>query len=277
MSRLLSFFSGVKHLLTNDTLISPNILKGFVLDIDGVLHLDGVPIPGAAGAVAHLRERGYGVCFFTNVTASSRAARAARLREYGIEATPSDVLTASSVTADWLRARGSPPCYLLLTGSGRDEFAGLEVDATDPKVVAVGEMGEALHPALLDRALEVLLGGAELVATQKNRYWLKDGQRALDVGAYVAALEFASGKQATVIGKPAPYGYRAALRLLGLPADQVAMVADDLAVDLTGARAVGMSTVLVESGEYGPASAQQGEPPDLALSSIADLPGWLAG
>ena len=251
-------------------------LAAFVLDIDGVLHLDEVPIPGAAEAVARLRQMGYGVCFFTNVTASSRAARAVRLQEYGIEADPDEILTASSVTADWLRERGSPRCYLLLHGSGRDEFAGLEVDATDPEIVVVGEMGETLRPALLNRALETLLYGAELVATQKNRYWLEDGRRALDVGAYVAALEFASGQRATVIGKPAPYGYRAALRLLGLPADQVAMVADDLAVDLAGARAVGMRTVLVESGEYGPASAQQGEAPDLALPSIAHLPAWLA-
>jgi HAD superfamily hydrolase (TIGR01458 family) len=254
-----------------------SFLRGFVLDIDGVLHLDGTPIPGAAGAVAHLREMGYGVCFLTNATASSRAARAARLRQYGIEADPSEVLTASSVTADWLRQRGSPPCYLLLHGSGRDEFDGLEVDAADPEMVVLGEMGETLRPAHLNRALEALFHGAELVAIQKNRYWCQDGQRALDVGAYTAALEFASGKQATVVGKPAPYGYRAALRLLGLPADQTMMVADDLSVDLAGARAVGMRTLFVESGEYGPASAQTGEPPDLILPSIADLPAWLEG
>jgi HAD superfamily hydrolase (TIGR01458 family) len=261
--------------MTRKSPISPDVLKGFVLDIEGVLHLDGVPIPGAAGAVARLRRMGCGVCFLTNVTASSRVGRAARLQGYGIEADPGQILTASSVTADWLRERGSPPCYLLLHGSGRDEFAGLNVDARDPEMVVVGELGETLRPALLDRALEALLQGADLVAMQKNRYWLNGGRRALDVGAYVAALEFASGKQATVIGKPAPHGYRAALRLLGLPADQVAMVADDLAVDLAGARAAGMRTVLVESGEYGPALAQQGKPPDLTLPSIAELPEWL--
>jgi len=255
--------------------MSPDLLQGFVLDIDGVLHLGGVPIPGAAEAVARLRQMGYGICFLTNVTASSREARAARLRDYGIEAYPSQILTASSVTADWLRARGSPRCYLLLHGSGRDEFAGLPVDAKAPDMVVVGELGEALRSALLDEALKALLNGAELVAMQKNRYWLDGDRRALDVGAYVAALEFASGVQATVIGKPAPHGYRAALRLLGLPADRVAMVADDLAVDLAGARAVGMRTVLVEGGEYGSVSAQQGESPDLVLPGIADLPEWL--
>jgi len=259
----------------SDVLIPPDSLKGFVLDIDGVLHLDDVPIPGAAEAVACLRQMGYGVCFFTNVTASSRAARAARLRDYGIEANLGEILTASSVTAGWLRLRDSPRCFVLLHGSGRDEFAGLEIDATDPDMVVVGELGEMLRPAPLDRALEALLQGAKLVAMQKNRYWLNNGRRVLDVGAFVTALEFASGKQATVIGKPAPHGYQAALRLLGLPADQVAMVADDLPVDLAGARAVGMRTLLVESGEYGPASAQRGEPPDVTLPSIAHLPEWL--
>ena len=262
--------------MKTQTSFSPQALKGFVLDIDGVLSLDGTLIPGADEAVRRLRALGYGLCFLTNVTASSRAARAARLQEYGIETEPGEILTASSVAADWLRARGGPPCYLLLTGSGRDEFGGLEIDAAEPEFVVVGEMGQTLRPALLNQALEALLRGAELVAIQKNRYWLENDRRALDVGAYVAALEFASGKQATVIGKPAPYGYRAALRILGLPAGQTAMVADDLAIDLTGARAVGMRTVLVESGVYGPASAQQGEAPDLILPSIADLPEWLA-
>jgi phospholysine phosphohistidine inorganic pyrophosphate phosphatase len=262
--------------MTNQATISPNTLKGFVLDIDGVLHRDRVPLAEAAEAVARLRAEGYGICFLTNVTASSRAAQAARLRAYGIEADPGQVFTASSVTADWLRARGSPRCYLLLTGSGRDEFTGLAVDAAHPEFVVVGEMGDSLRPALLNRALEALLSGAELIAIQKNRYWLQDGQRALDVGAYVAALEFASGKRATVIGKPAPYGYQTALRHLSLPAHQVAMVADDLAVDLAGARAVGMRTVLVENDIFGPASAQRGEPPDLSLPSIAALPAWLS-
>ncbi len=252
-------------------------LTGFVLDVDGVLHLGGEPIPGAADAVADLRQGGYGVCFLTNVTASSRAARAVRLGEFGVEARPDEILTASSVTADWLRAQGCPRCLLLLIGSGRDEFAGLKVDAPAPEFVVVGEMGDTLRQAPLDRALEALLNGAELVAIQKNRYWLKEGGRALDVGSYVAALEFASGKRATVIGKPAPYGYQAALSLLGLPAEQVAMVADDLAVDLAGARAVGMRTVLVESGVYGPASAQRGESPDVTLPTVAHLPGWLRG
>jgi HAD superfamily hydrolase (TIGR01458 family) len=262
--------------MSDPILILRNILQGFVLDIDGVLYLDGAPIPGASKAVARLRTMGYGICFLSNVTAFSRAAQAARLQEYGIEVNSSEILTASSVTADWLRACGSPRCYLLLTGSGRDEFAGLEVDATDPEFVVVGEMGDDLRPTLLNQALEALLSGAELIAIQKNRYWIKDGQRALDVGAYVAALEFASGKQAIVIGKPTPHGYQAALRQLGLPASRVAMVADDLAVDLAGARAVGIHTVLVENGIYGPASAQRGEPPDLSLPSLADLPAWLS-
>ncbi|MFZ5916829.1 MAG: HAD-IIA family hydrolase [Chloroflexota bacterium] len=253
--------------------ISPGDL-GFVLDIDGVLHLDGAPIPGAADAVARLRRMGR-LCFYTNVTASSRAARAARLGELGIQASPAEVLTASSVTASWLHERGIQRIQLLLIGSGRDEFADLDCDADEPEAVVMGELGETLRPALLNRAFEALLAGAQLVAMHKNRYWLNDGRRLLDVGAFVTALEYASGRQAVVIGKPAPYGYQVALRLLNLPADQVAMVADDLAIDLAGAGAVGLRAVLVESGDYGPASAQRGPRPDLTLPDITHLPEWL--
>ena len=50
----------------------------------------------------------------------------------------------------------------------------------------------------------MLMDGAALLAMHTNLYWRTSEGLQLDSGAYVHALEIATGKQATVLGKPDP-------------------------------------------------------------------------
>ena len=78
-------------------------------------------------------------------------------------------------------------------------------------VVIVGDLGDAFSYHVLNRAFRHVMNGAELVALQKNRFWLTADGLSLDVGPFVAALEYATGRQAFVVGKP-PRVLRAAAR-----------------------------------------------------------------
>ncbi len=93
------------------------------------------------------------------------------------------------------------------------------------------------------------------------------------MGAYVALLEFAAETEATIVGKPNPSYFERALADLGRTPSEVAMIGDDPESDIGGAHAVGLKTVLVQTGKYrgGPLAIQ----PDWILDSIADLPAWL--
>ena len=57
-----------------------------LLDIDGVLHVSGEAIPGAAEAVQKLRDAGEPLRFVTNNTVQSRAEIVAMLEGLGIAA-----------------------------------------------------------------------------------------------------------------------------------------------------------------------------------------------
>jgi ribonucleotide monophosphatase NagD (HAD superfamily) len=103
---------------------------------------------------------------------------------------------------------------------------------------------------------------------QRNSWWPTAAGPAMDAGGYVAALEYAAEAQATVVGKPSPEIFRAALGLVGArPADAV-MVGDDLVSDLEPAAAVGLRTCLVRTGKgssFQPApGAVDFDAPDLA-------------
>jgi HAD superfamily hydrolase (TIGR01458 family) len=113
------------------------------------------------------------------------------------------------------------------------------------------------------------MGGADLIALQRNRYWRTDDGLALDAGPFVAALEYASGKSATVLGKPERGFFQLALDDLGLRAHEVAMAGDDAEADVAGAQASGLQGIQVKTGKYRPGA--EGEP-DLLLNSIAELP-----
>ena len=79
----------------------------------------------------------------------------------------------------------------------------------------VGDLGEDFTYGRLDQAFRCLMDGAELVALQRNRYWQTGRGLSLDAGPFVAALEFASGKRASVVGKPEERFFRSALYDMG--------------------------------------------------------------
>jgi HAD superfamily hydrolase (TIGR01458 family) len=249
--------------------------RGVVLDLEGTLHIGDRPIPGAAEAVAAMRERGVQCRFLTNTTTRSIASLHARVTALGLAIGGGELLSAPQAAVQYLRRQGSPRCLLLLNDDVRADFAEFPQSETGPEVIVVGDIGARWDAELMQRLFGMMLAGARLVTLHKGRYWeAGDGLR-IDIGAFVAALEFASGQQATVIGKPSPELFRLALESMQLEAGEVAMVGDDVDSDVRAAQSLGMTGILVKTGKYRPELAGgSGRQPDAVLDSVRQLPGW---
>lgn len=89
----------------------------------------------------------------------------------------------------------------------------------------------------------------ELV-TPKNRYWLRADGLSLDVGPFVAAIGFATGTEAYVVGKPAHAFFAEVLAELEAPPAATAMIGDDIESDIGGALRAGLAAILVRTGKY---------------------------
>ena len=134
------------------------------------------------------------------------------------------------------------------------------------------EPGLLLHEP--GRAFAELQSGAELYCLHKNRWWQTSRGPLLDAGAFVAGLEYASDLDATVLGKPSPSYFAAALEHLDAEPELTWIVTDDLEDDVRGAQLFGMRTVLVRTGKFRPETLDRSDVvPDIVLSSIAQLPG----
>jgi HAD superfamily hydrolase (TIGR01458 family) len=253
-----------------------NNIKGFLIDLDGVLYIEDRTIPGAVETVNWLRRQGFPFRFLTNTTMHSRDSLVAKLARFGIQAESGEMFSTALVAAKWLADKGVSRVQLLLPEDPQKDFAGFEITDNQPQVVVVGDMGSAFTFDILNSAFLSVKAGARLVALQRGRYWQKNSGLAMDAGAFVAALEYATETEAELIGKPNRAYFDTALADIGLEHPQVAMIGDTIGTDIIGAQAIGMPTILVRTGQYtfdvqSPLPTQ----PDWMINSIADLPGLI--
>jgi HAD superfamily hydrolase (TIGR01458 family) len=267
-------------------------IRGILLDIDGVLHVGMQPIVGAVETLRWLEEHGYRTCFVTNTTTMARATLAQRLSKIGLPISEQQLITAPVATANYIRQHyPGKRCWLLIKGDTIADFAGIETVGAGvgwsgvgelasarvhADIVVIGGAEELLTYQAMNAAFRLLMDGAVLLATHTNLYWRDSDGLRLDSGPYVYALELATGKHATVLGKPDRAFFEQALLSIGVKAAEAVMVGDDLENDVHGAQRAGLRGVLVCTGKHHADSALlQQVHPDAILPSIADLPQWL--
>jgi HAD superfamily hydrolase (TIGR01458 family) len=249
-------------------------IRGLLLDLDGVLYVGNEPVPGAVETLNDLRKRGCPIRFLSNSTRRSRASVAGRLRVMGFPIEEHEILTPAVAAASMLRREGKS-AFLVTTGDAHQDFevAGVTVTEDHPDAVVIGDAGDRFTYELLNRAMRLVLAGADLIALERDRTWMGAGGLMLSAGPFVAALEYATGKEAICVGKPSPGFFSTALEGLGIPASDAAMVGDDIETDIGGAQRCGMQGILVRTGKFREdLLASSGVIPDLVIDSVADLP-----
>jgi HAD superfamily hydrolase (TIGR01458 family) len=254
-------------------------MASILLDIDGVLHVSGDPIPGATEAVDELRRAGHRLRFVTNNSTRPRAGLAGELREMGFSLEDEELQTTPVAAA---RELGGKRVLALVMAAVVPDLEGLELVGDHVDAVLIGGCDETLEPNQvfsymnLARAFAEIQMGAAFYCLHKNKWWQTSRGPMLDGGAFVAGLEYATGVDATVLGKPSPSYFAAALDALDAEPELTWLVTDDVEADVRGARLFGMRTALVRTGKFRPETLETAEPaPDMVASSIAQFPGML--
>jgi HAD superfamily hydrolase (TIGR01458 family) len=252
--------------------------RALLLDLDGVLYVEDEPVAGAHEAVEQLRGGGFALRFVTNTTARSRVHTLDKLARLGFAVEDRELVTPAALAVRHCREQGHRRVALVMNEGVKRDFADLEEAAAAVEAVIMGDLGAAFGYDVLNRAFRHVMDGAELIALQKNRYWLTADGLSLDVGPFVAAIEYATGRQAYVVGKPAPSFFAEVLGDLGIDASQAVMVGDDVESDIGGALQAGLAGILVRTGKYREDAVRAaGIEPTETVDSIAAVPALLRG
>jgi HAD superfamily hydrolase (TIGR01458 family) len=253
-------------------------LKGFLIDLDGTVVEAGRLVEGAAETLAWLRAQGMPYRFVTNTTSKPRAAILEKLRGMGLDVAAEEIFSAPVIARHYLLKEGLTRCYPLIKDSLQEDLGGIDLVEDSPQAVLVGDIGDELTYAKLNRAFRFLLEGAAFIALARNRYFRGEDGFCLDVGSIVAALEYGAQREALLLGKPAAEFFLMAGQSLGMAQENIGVIGDDLEADVLGAKAAGSRGILVRTGKYRPEQARQAvAQSDGVIDSMAALPGWLGG
>jgi glycerol 3-phosphatase-2 len=225
-----------------------------LFDLDGVIYLGPIAVPGAAEGIAELHDRGTRIGFVTNNAARPPVAVADHLVELGIPATAADVVTSAQAAAHLLVDRFGAGARILAVGG-----EGVTVALSDAGLVPVHSADE--HPVgvmqgygfdlkwqELNEAAIAIHGGAHWVATNIDPTRPTERGLVPGNGAAVAAVRMAVQAEPEVAGKP----YRPLLddTVSRLGARHPLFVGDRLDTDIAGAVNAGLDSMLVLSGSH---------------------------
>jgi len=249
---------------------------GIFLDLEGVMYQDGTPIDGASETLVSLHGAGIQIRYLTNTTTRCRMRIVEQMSGFGFTSTEHEVFSPAIAARRYLESENLSSVYLATETDLLTDFEGVVLDDHAPDAVIMGDLHTRFDWSLLDRLFDMVQSGARLVALHKNRYCRRDGRISLDLGPFVAALEYAAGIEAIVMGKPDAGFFQMALKDMGLDPSEVIMVGDDPYSDIAGARNAGIRAVQVRTGKFRPLGPGETPDPDTIadniIGSIADLP-----
>jgi HAD superfamily hydrolase (TIGR01458 family) len=236
--------------------------KGFLIDLGGVVYQGDAMIPGSGEAIAALRDAAMPFRFLTNTTSAPRRTIVNKLAAMGVAVEPEHVFTPAFAARRRIAEGGLKP-HFLVRPALMEDFRDLP-EGSRPAVI-VGDAGDGFTYDAMNEAFRMIEAGAEFIALATNREFAGPGGKpCLDTGAFVAALEYASGRNATVVGKPAPAFFLAACADMGLEPGETAMIGDDAEFDASAAVSCGLTGVLVHTGKWHQGAADGLDPPPSA-------------
>jgi HAD superfamily hydrolase (TIGR01458 family) len=227
-------------------------IRGFLIDLDGVLYVGNRAVDGAQDAIEFLRETGYPFRCISNTTRKCRHSVASHLSKLGFDIPENHIFTPPLAAIAYMKKTGRTGYYLLVTGDADKDFEEVKNKGPDrkPDWVIIGDAGDKITYDSMNTAFRLLMGGAELLALENDRYWMAADGLSLSAGPFVKALEYATGKTATVMGKPSLEFFNLALQDMHLRPEQVTMIGDDIITDIGGAYHAGMQGILVRTGKF---------------------------
>ena len=226
------------------------MIRGILFDLDGTLWFKGKMIEGTTECLEWARERGLKVRIVTNVDSRTGEMLRQDFADRGLRIAPGEIYTPADAALTLVRQNSGKKFHFLVSRILTPLFEPFSIDNPPSDVVVVGDFRDNFSYERFNMAFRHLLEGAELVALQKGKYYIRAEGPLIDTGAFVVALEYASGKTARVLGKPEKEFFSACLGEMGLSAAEVVVVGDDVTTDIEGAAAIGAAGILVRTGKY---------------------------
>jgi 4-nitrophenyl phosphatase len=259
----------------------PPHIESLVLDMDGVIWKSDAPIGDLAAIFRRIRERGLKFVFATNNSTRTSEQYVARLKEFGVDVEPWQVVTSSQAAAHALAQKFPSGTKVFMIGEDGLRIPlqerGFEIpsieDAPQAQAVVMG-MDRGVSFQKMVEATLLVRNGAPFYATNTDKTFPTPRGQIPGAGAWIAVITTATDVEPIVAGKPFPFLMQLAMEKLGTSPWETLVIGDRLETDIAAGQAVGCPTALVLSGVSAREQAELWRPPiDMIAEDLATLIG----
>lgn len=232
-----------------------NAYDAALFDLDGVIYLGPVAVPGAAAGLEALRARGVKIGFVTNNAGRSPQVVVDHLNSLGIECSLTDVVTSAQAIARVMASELPQRAKVYVCGASSlvDEVSAVGLTIVDGHADKPDAVVQGYHPELpwpmLDEAAFCIQGGARWYASNPDPTRPTNLGLIPGAGAQIQAVRLCVDVEPVMAGKPYPPLLNETTRRLGC--QRPVFVGDRLDTDIEGAHNVGMDSFLVFTGAHG--------------------------
>ena len=258
-----------------------NHIKAIIADMDGVLWRGSQPLPGLLDLFSLLFEREIDFALATNNSRNTPLDYVGKLAGMGVAGIkPRHIVTSGTATVNALRAEYPAGARVYVVGGdGLKQMlvkAGFELDENGAEIVVCGIDFDLTYNKVKTATL-LVRQGARFIGTNPDPSFPSPEGLVPGAGSILALVASASGQAPTIIGKPEPGMFQAALRQLGTGPGETLMIGDRIGTDIAGAQALGIATALVMTGVEDEASLAASEiKPDYVFPGLPELTAALA-
>lgn len=219
-----------------------------LIDFDGVIRIGKGAANDAADFFKFTSDKNIPACILSNSTLRNGNDIKKFLSGHNIE-TDIPALTCADASLNFVK-ENYKKIAVFASGNIKEMFGELLTDE-NPEAVLVGDLSDKWSYEILNRIFRFVHNGADFIAMQKNKFWSPDDENIyLDAGAFISAVEYATGKNAKLIGKPSPVFYRSGLKALEFSeSSDFIMLGDDIETDIAGAQNSGGKGILIYTGK----------------------------
>ena len=244
--------------------------KPLLIDLDGVLKLGNSPAPDVNEFFNFINENKIPACILSNSTLRTgeqvKEFFTSHKIELSIPAITAFDAALSFVKKNYKKVQVYCRDYLI------HHFEGM-IDDENPEAILIGDIGDRWNYQIVNDIFKKICAGADLVAMHKNKYWNPAGGLLIDAGAFITGIEYSSGKEAILIGKPSPLYFNAALESIGARIENgFYMIGDDIENDIKAAQDIGGKGILIYTGKTKfPLEKNSNIKPDFEVHSVNEV------
>lgn len=246
----------------------PLPFEALFFDLSGVLFNSQQAIAGASETIQQARASGRTLRFVTNTASKNQQQVIQLLHGYNIPIAEEELYSAPQAAKQYIIENKLRP-FCLIHSSLEEDFR--DIEQQHPNCVLIGESKNKLNFANLNQAFNLCQQGMPLIAIGKNRYYQSSDGLCLEAGAFIHGLEWASGQQAIIMGKPSTEFFQQVVDSTPYSAKECLMVGDDIEGDVIAATKAGLNACLVKTGKFQLSDIAQLPKRAMLIDSVAEL------